>query len=101
MSRGHALPSVVFANICKIYTWREQNPTAPMVPPSLLSPRCPPAPLLLSPTSVPSFCSWVLAPVSCPGKGAMAHCHARRVMGCPALLQNRMAARLSLGNEDE
>lgn len=72
MSRGHALLSVVFANICKIYTWREQIPTAPMVPPSLLSLRCPPVPLLLSPTSVPSFCSWVLAPVSCPGKGAMA-----------------------------
>lgn len=72
VSRGHALPSAIFANICKIYTWREQNLVAPSVPLSLLSPKCPPAPLLSSPTSVTSSCSRMLAPISCLGKGATA-----------------------------
>lgn len=41
MSRGQALPSAVFGNICKICTWREPNPAAPSVFLSLPSPRCP------------------------------------------------------------
>lgn len=72
VSRGRALPSAIFANIRKIYTWREKNLVAPSVALSLLSQKCPPAPLLSSLMSVPSSCSWMLAPVSCLGKGAMA-----------------------------
>lgn len=43
MSRGQALPSAVFGNIFMIHLYmerREENPAAPSVSLSLLSPRC-------------------------------------------------------------
>lgn len=94
---GEPRARFAFCNYLKIYPQREQNPAAPLILLSLLSPRHLPQPFLPSLTSV----AWVLAPVSFPGKGLWPHRCSQGVMGCPALTQNRMAARLILGNEHE
>ena len=47
----------------------------------------------------PAHGCWHLSPAW--GKGLWPLCRTRGVMGCLALPQNRTAARLSLGNEDE
>lgn len=95
VSRGRALPSAIFANIRKIYTWREQNLVAPSVALSLLSPKCPPVLSDVSPIILLMDAGTRLLPGE-RGYGPAATL--RALWG--AQLSLRTAARLSLRNED-